>query len=205
MRLAVCALLTAACAGLGWFAAAWQTRRAGALQALRRAVLHLQEDMLDRRVPLNEAMAKTGHPLFEEAARAVGVGPEQALSDAARRLSQRGGALDCLTRGDLASIDRLAGELGRGSAQRQRLLLTKPPRSWARCWSRRTNSPKNATGSTFPSAPWADWPSRQCLFRMGNGEWGMGNESVAEAARGTDEEDARERTRQRGDGMEGDD
>ena len=124
MRLAVCALLTAACAGLGWFAAAWQTRRAGALQALRRAVLHLQEDMLDRRVPLNEAMAKTGHPLFEEAARAVGVGPEQALSDAARRLSQRGGALDCLTRGDLASIDRLAGELGRGSAQRQRLLLT---------------------------------------------------------------------------------
>ena len=124
MRLAVCALLTAACAGLGWFAALWQLRRVKALEELRRAVLRLQEDMLDKRMPLREAMARSGHPLFEAAARETGAEPTAALADAAAALARRGGALDSLTREDMASVRRLAGELGKGSAQRQRLLLT---------------------------------------------------------------------------------
>ena len=124
MRLAVCALLTAACAGLGWFAALWQQRRLKALEDLHRAVMRLQEDMLDKRMPLREAMARSGHPLFEAAAGETGPEPEAALAKAAETLSRRGGPLDCLAREDMASVRRLAGELGRGSAQRQRLLLT---------------------------------------------------------------------------------
>ena len=124
MRIAAAVLLTAACAGLGWFAAMWQLRREKALEALRQAVLRLQEDMLDRRMPLREAMAKAGHPLFEAAARDTGAEPGDALAKAAGELTRRGGPLEGLTKDDMAAIQRLSGELGKGSAQRQRLLLT---------------------------------------------------------------------------------
>lgn len=124
MRLAAALILTAACAGLGWWAALWQARRLQALGALRRAVCRLQEDMLEKRMPLREAMARAGHPLFEAAARESGADPGEDLDRAAQALSRRGGPLDCLTREDMAPVKRLASELGRGSAQRQRLLLT---------------------------------------------------------------------------------
>jgi len=124
MRLAAALALTAACAGLGWSAAQRQTRRVKALEALRRAVSRLEEDMLEKRLPLGEALAASGHALFVRAARAGdGQPPGEALRAAARALSARGGQLDSLTPADMAAIDRLAGGLGRGSAERQRLLL----------------------------------------------------------------------------------
>ena len=125
MKLALAMILTAACAGLGWSAALRQTRRARALTALRRAVIRLKEDMLEKRLPLREAMARSEHPLFTRASGgAEGIEPDEALREAAHALAARGGALDSLAREDMAALDRLAGGLGRGGADRQRLLLS---------------------------------------------------------------------------------
>ena len=80
--------------------------------------------MLEKRLPLREALLQAGHPLFEAAAREEGAAPGEAMEKAAQALSRRGGPLDCLAREEMAAISRLAGELGQGSAQRQRLLLS---------------------------------------------------------------------------------
>jgi len=122
LKLAAAAVLTAACAGLGWSAALKQTRRVKALQSLRRAVSRLAEDMLEKRLPLRGALAASEHVLFSRAAQEC-QSPEEALRRAARELSGRGGPLDSLTREDLAAVERLADGLGRGSLERQRLLL----------------------------------------------------------------------------------
>ena len=125
MKLAAALILTAACAALGWSAALKQTRRAKALRALCHAVSRLKEDMLEKRMPLRDALAASRHPLMTRAAReSEACEPGEALRMAAASLSMRGGELDSLTREDMAAIERLAGELGQGGAARQRLLLS---------------------------------------------------------------------------------
>ena len=124
IRLAAAALLTAACAGIGFSMAAAQSRRAKTLAGLARSVRRLEIAMMEKRLPLGEAMKEAGHALFEQAALSVGeLGPDKSLRAAAKRLSARGGVLDSLARDDMTALSRLAGELGQGGAERQRLLL----------------------------------------------------------------------------------
>ena len=123
-RMLAALMLTAACAGMGYSAARRQDRRRRALSELGQAVDRLEINMLEKRMPLDEAMKRAGHSLFECAADMMdALPPQECLKRAAEAMNARMGALDALTQGDMTAIYHLADELGRQDAHRQRLLL----------------------------------------------------------------------------------
>lgn len=124
IRMAAALAMTAACGGLGYSAARSPIRRRTALEELGRAVDRLEIAMLEKRMPLGEALRSGGGALFERAAVYLEeLEPDKALRRAAQELSGRMGALDALTPDDMTAVYHLADELGRQGAQRQRLLL----------------------------------------------------------------------------------
>lgn len=117
-------VLTAAGGGIGYSAARVQVRRRRALEEMGRAVDRLEIDMLEKRLPLDEALGGAGHVLFERAAGyCCDMEPDAALRRAAGELSISMGALDALTGDDMTAVYHLADELGKSGSQRQRLLL----------------------------------------------------------------------------------
>ena len=125
VRIGAACVMTAAGAWGGRMLAGAQMRRTQTLEALRSGVRRLEAEMLERRMPLADALEMSGDRLFEATAEEMRAGeaPFEAYERAAERLRVRGGALDSLEEGDMAALSRLFEHLGDGSVQSQRLLL----------------------------------------------------------------------------------
>lgn len=125
VRVGAACLMTAAGAWGGRLLAGAQERRASALREILGSVRRLEVDMLEKRLPLGEALRSCGGELMAAVAArmAEGFAPEAACGAAAGRLRERGGALDCLEEGDMTAVRRLFGGLGGGGLQHQRVLL----------------------------------------------------------------------------------
>ncbi len=123
LRLVAAALLSAACALAGRAVAGACVRRAKALAALTDSVQKLRVDMLDKLLPLKEALSN-GHPAMRAVAEAMaGCGAGTAWRRAQETLTRRGAALDCLTAPDLEALGALFEGLGESGAAQQRILL----------------------------------------------------------------------------------
>lgn len=123
LRLIAAALLSVACALAGRAVAGACVRRAKALAALTDSVQRLRVDMLDKLLPLKEAL-KNGHPAMRSVAEAMtGCGAGTAWRNAKGALTGRGAALDCLTAPDLEALGALFDGLGESGAAQQRILI----------------------------------------------------------------------------------
>jgi len=123
LRLIAAAILSTACALAGRAVAGACVRRAKALVSLADSVQKLRVDMLDKLLPLKEAL-QNGHPAMRAVAGAMaGCGAGAAWRRAKDELSARGGALDCLTAPDLEALGELFDGLGESGAAQQRILL----------------------------------------------------------------------------------
>ena len=125
MRVGAACMMTAASAWGGRMLAGTQTRRMQALEEALHGVRRLQVEMLDRRLPVKEALAACPGALFAAVSRAMegGSPPGTAFGAAEGSLSARGGPLDSLTGGDLAALRRLFSGLGENGVEPQRLRL----------------------------------------------------------------------------------
>jgi stage III sporulation protein AB len=132
LRLIAAAILSAACALAGRAVAGACVRRAQALSQLLGSVQRLRVDMLDKLLPLKEAL-QGGHPAMKAVAEAMAAampattlagGAEAAWRRAKGALTARGGPLDCLTAQDLEALDALFNGLGESGAAQQRILLS---------------------------------------------------------------------------------
>ena len=124
LRLIAAAVLSAACALAGRAVAGACVRRARTLAALIDGVQKLRLDMLDRLLPLREALSG-GHPAMRSVSESMtGCGAMAAWRRAQGALTARGGALDCLTAPDLEALNELFEGLGESGAARQRILLS---------------------------------------------------------------------------------
>ncbi len=123
LRLIAAALLSVACALAGRAVAGACVRRAKALAALAESVKKLRVDMLDKLLPLKEAL-KNGHPAMRAVAEAMaGCGAGTAWRRAKETLRERGAALDCLTAPDFEALGELFDGLGESGAAQQRILI----------------------------------------------------------------------------------
>ena len=125
MRIGAACVMTAAGAWGGHLLSGAQVRRAQTLSDLLKRVRRLGVEMLERRMPLAEAMEACGGVLFDAAAGEMrkGRSPSEAYGQAVAGLRERGGALDSLQEGDMAALGRLFEHLGAGGTQAHRLLL----------------------------------------------------------------------------------
>ena len=125
MRIGAACVMTAAGAWIGRMLAGAQMRRTQTLEALGSGVRRLEVEMLERRMPLSEALGACENGLFCAAAGEMrkGRAPFEAYRRAAERLRKRGGMLDSLEEGDMAALGRLFAHLGMDGMQSQRLLL----------------------------------------------------------------------------------
>ena len=123
LRLFAAAALAAACALAGRAVAQSCVRRAATLVQLIESVQKLRVDMLDKLLPLKEALMN-GHAAMREVAEAMAnKGACAAWREAEGALTRRGGALDSLTSPDLAALAALFDGLGESGAAAQRILL----------------------------------------------------------------------------------
>lgn len=125
MRMGAACVMTAASAWGGRLLAGAQARRAEALKEAAGGVKRLRIEMLERRMPLREALLAAGG-LFSSAAGEMegGAPPGEAWRRAEKGLTERGGLLDSLEEGDRTALMRLFDGLGSGGLQAQRLVLT---------------------------------------------------------------------------------
>ena len=81
-------------------------------------------EMLEKRMPLLDALSVCGGPFLMVAREMEGGAPPGAAFDAAKEdMRARGGILDSLEEGDMAALKRLFSGLGEGGLQAQRLVL----------------------------------------------------------------------------------
>lgn len=137
VRVGAACVMTAASAWGGKMLAGAQARRAEALRAALNGVKRLEVEMLERRMPLKEALDACGDA-FAAAARQMegGAPPGEAWAATAELLRARGKALDCLEEGDMTALKRLFEALGSGGLQAQRLVLNEAAEELERLWER---------------------------------------------------------------------
>jgi stage III sporulation protein AB len=124
LRLIAAVLLSVACALAGRAVAGACVRRAKALGELSDSVQRLRVDMLDKLLPLREAL-RNGHPAMKAVSEAMaGCGAGAAWRRALASLTGRGAVLDCLTAPDLQALGELFDGLGESGAAQQRILLS---------------------------------------------------------------------------------
>lgn len=126
VRLGAACVMTAACAWGGRMLACAQERRAAVLQETLTDVRRMHVEMLERRMPVREALDACSGSISRETAKRMreGIDPFSAYRQTAASLRMKGGALDCLAEGDMAALERLFEGLGKGSVGHQRVLLT---------------------------------------------------------------------------------
>lgn len=125
IRIGAACVMTAASAWGGRMMACAQARRAETLRELAAGVKRLKIEMLERRLPLHEALSLAGGAFGAAAGEMEGgAPPEEAWRRARERLSQRGALLDSLTGDDCTALGRLFQGLGAGGLQSQRLVLS---------------------------------------------------------------------------------
>ena len=124
VRAGAACVMTAAGAWGGNLLAGAQKRRADTLAQAYSGVRRLEIEMLEKRMPVREALSACGG-LFEETARQMegGAPPGEAWEAARKKLQARGALLDSLEEGDMTALGRLFSGLGAGGVQAQRLGL----------------------------------------------------------------------------------
>ncbi len=133
-RLIAAAMLAAACALAGRSVAGACRRRAATLRGLVEGVERLRLGMLEKLLPLCEALSGA-HPALRRVAEALGPGGAAAAWRRRRaEMTARGGPLDCLAPPDLAALDELFSGLGASGAQEQRALLSTALEALERLW-----------------------------------------------------------------------
>lgn len=102
-----------------------QERRAQTLKELLEAVRRLTVEMLERRMPLADALEACGAELCARTAvqMRMGATPAQAYARSIGAFRERGGRLDSLDEEDMTALKRLFDHLGEGGVQTQRLVL----------------------------------------------------------------------------------
>ena len=123
MKLLAGCLLVAVGAMAGRSLAGGEARRVQALRLLAADVSRLTEAMLEKRLPLFEALSLGESRAIRRAAEAGGA-PNDAWTAAREGEARRGGELDALERADLAPLDELFARVGGEGLARQRELLT---------------------------------------------------------------------------------
>lgn len=125
IRLGAACVMTAVSAWGGRMLAGTQERRTRVLCDVLAGVRRLGVEMLDRRLPVRDALEACGGGIFLETAREMtgGAPPGEAYLRAEKRLSGRGAQMDCLEEGDLAALRRLFSALGESGVQAQRLMI----------------------------------------------------------------------------------
>lgn len=125
VRVGAACVMTAVSAWGGRLMAGAQSRRAEALKEAVGGVRRLNIEMLERRIPLKEALSLSGGA-FSAAAREMegGAPPGEAWKKAEEALIQRGEMLDSLEESDRTALGRLFEGLGCGGLQAQRLVLS---------------------------------------------------------------------------------
>lgn len=125
VRIGAACVMTAASAWGGRLMAGAQARRAEALSEAVSGVKRLEIEMLERRMPLRDALSLAGG-IFLEAAGEMegGAPPGEAWIRAEGRLTERGSILDCIGECDKTALRRLFDGLGSGGLQTQRLVLS---------------------------------------------------------------------------------
>lgn len=123
LRFVAAAALSIACMLAGRAAAGARVRRAATLAALIEGLKRLEIDMLDKLLPLKEALMN-GHAVPRAVAEAMrGCGAAEGWRRSRAALAARGGPLDCLTAEDLAALDALFDGLGATGSAQQRILI----------------------------------------------------------------------------------
>lgn len=123
LRIVAAAALSVASMLAGRAVAGACVRRAQTLGALIEALKKLEVDMLDRLLPLREAL-QGGHAAMRAVAEAMkGCPASEAWRRAGAALTARGGALDCLTAPDMTALTELFDGLGASGAAQQRILI----------------------------------------------------------------------------------
>ena len=124
IRIGAACVMTAASAWGGKMLAGTQARRAQTLRETVSGVRRLKVEMLERRMPVKEALLVCGS-IFSAVGQEMkeGSGPGQAGERALEKLCARGKMLDCLEPDDRTALMRLFSGLGEGGGQAQRLLL----------------------------------------------------------------------------------
>ncbi len=125
VRMGAACVMTAVSAWGGNLLAGAQTRRAETLKEALSGVRRLKIEMLEKRMPLREALLCSGGA-FEAAAGEMegGAPPGEAWKRAEERLIMRGGLLDSIEECDRTALGRLFDGLGQGGLQAQRLVLS---------------------------------------------------------------------------------
>jgi len=125
MKMGAACVMTAASAWGGKLLAGAQQRRAEALREAVNGVRRLNIEMLERRMPLKDALL-AADGLFSFAAREMegGAPPGEAWLRAEPALRERGAMLDCAEESDRTALRRLFEGLGGGGLQAQRLVLS---------------------------------------------------------------------------------
>lgn len=133
MKMGAACVMTAASAWGGKLLAGAQQRRAEALYEAVCGVRRLSIEMLERRIPLKEALLAAGG-LFSAAAGEMegGAPPGEAWTRAESALTERGAMLDSLEESDRTALRRLFEGLGCGGLQAQRLVLSEAEEELAR-------------------------------------------------------------------------
>ena len=125
VRMGAACVMTAVSAWGGNLLAGAQTRRAETLKEALSGVRRLKIEMLEKRMPLREALLCSGGA-FEAAAGEMegGAPPGEAWKRVEERLIMRGELLDSLEECDRTALGRLFDGLGQGGLQAQRLVLS---------------------------------------------------------------------------------
>jgi hypothetical protein len=88
-------------------------------------VKRLRIEMIERRMPLRDALSRAGGVFLEAAGEMEGGAPPgEAWIRAEGRLTERGSVLDCIGECDKTAFRRLFDGLGAGGLQTQRLVLS---------------------------------------------------------------------------------
>ena len=124
VKLVAAAALTLAGAAGGHALGAARRQRVRQVSDLRQGVERLTVNMLEKLLPLRQALTAAASPaLTLVAQRMEGRDPAQAFIAAREALVARDGPLSCLEGEELAALGRLFGQLGASGAAEQRLIL----------------------------------------------------------------------------------
>lgn len=124
VKLVAAAALTLSGAAGGHALGSARRQRVSQLSQLRQALGFLSVNMLEKMLPLRQALLSSGSPaLAAVAGQMEGLGPAQAYLAAKDRLTARDGPFSCLEAEELGVVGRLFAQLGATGAAEQRLLL----------------------------------------------------------------------------------
>ena len=124
VKIVAAAALTLSGAAGGHALGSARKQRVTQLCAMRQALGYLGVNMLEKLLPLRQALSLSESPALGKVAAAMeGLGPAQAYLSVKDQLIARDGPLSCMEEEELGVLGRLFAQLGATGASEQRLLL----------------------------------------------------------------------------------